>query len=38
MLPLVQASSALSESLIDDPFYWAITEDFGTDLKARGAL
>jgi ribosomal protein S18 acetylase RimI-like enzyme len=35
MMPLVQASSALAESLIDDPFYWAITDDFGTDLRAR---
>jgi hypothetical protein len=39
MLPLVQASSALVESLIDDPFYCAITDDFGTDLMAlRHAL
>jgi GNAT superfamily N-acetyltransferase len=35
MLPLVQASSALVESLIDDPFYCAITDDFATDLAAR---
>lgn len=35
MLPLEQVSSALTESLIDDPFYRAITEDFGTDLAAR---
>jgi GNAT superfamily N-acetyltransferase len=35
MMPLVQASSALAESLIDDPFYRAITDDFGTDLTAR---
>jgi GNAT superfamily N-acetyltransferase len=34
-MPLAQASSALAESLIDDPFYWAITDDFGTDLGAR---
>jgi GNAT superfamily N-acetyltransferase len=34
-MPLVQASSALAESLIDDPFCWAITDDFGTDLTAR---
>jgi len=33
--PLVQASAALAESLLDDPFYWAITEDFGSDLAAR---
>jgi ribosomal protein S18 acetylase RimI-like enzyme len=33
--PLVQASSALAEALIEDPFYWAMTEDFGTDLTAR---
>jgi GNAT superfamily N-acetyltransferase len=25
----------LAESLFDDPFYWAITEDFGNDLAAR---
>jgi|SRR5579859_845014 len=31
----VQASAALTESLFDDPFYWAITEDFGSDLAAR---
>jgi len=31
----VQASSALAEALIEDPFYWAMTEDFGTDLTAR---
>jgi len=30
-----QASGALAESLLDDPFYWAITDDFGTDLAAR---
>jgi hypothetical protein len=30
MLPLVQASSALAEALIDDPFYWAITDDIAT--------
>jgi GNAT superfamily N-acetyltransferase len=35
MMPLVQASSALAESLIDDPFYMAITDDFGTNLTAR---
>jgi GNAT superfamily N-acetyltransferase len=34
-MPLAQASLALAESLIDDPFYWAITTDFGTDLAAR---
>jgi ribosomal protein S18 acetylase RimI-like enzyme len=31
----VLASSALAESLIEDPFYRAITADFGTDLAAR---
>ena len=35
MSPLAQASAALVESLIDDPFYWAITEGFGSDLAAR---
>jgi len=35
MTPFVQASAALTESLFDDPFYWAITEDFGNDLDAR---
>jgi len=35
MMPLAQASSALAESLIDDPFYWAITGGLGTDLTAR---
>jgi len=35
MTPFVQASAALVESLFDDPFYWAITEDFGNDLAAR---
>jgi GNAT superfamily N-acetyltransferase len=35
MTPFVQASAALAESLFDDPFYWAITEDFGNDLAAR---
>lgn len=35
MKPLAQASSALAESLIDDPFYWAITDDFGTEVTAR---
>jgi GNAT superfamily N-acetyltransferase len=34
-MPFVQASSALAESLIDDPFYWAITADFETDLATR---
>jgi len=33
--PLVQACAALTESLIDDPFYWSITEGFGGDLVAR---
>ena len=35
MTPFEQASAALAESLFDDPFYWAITEDFGNDLAAR---
>jgi len=35
MTPLVQASAALAESLLEDPFYWAITEGFGNDLAAR---
>jgi GNAT superfamily N-acetyltransferase len=35
MTPFAQASAALAESLFDDPFYWAITEDFGNDLAAR---
>ena len=35
MTPFVQASAALVDSLFDDPFYWAITEDFGNDLAAR---
>jgi GNAT superfamily N-acetyltransferase len=35
MMPLMQASSALAGSLIDDPFYWVITDDFGTDVTAR---
>ena len=33
--PLAQASAALVASLIDDPFYWAITDDFGPGLPAR---
>ena len=35
MTPFAQASAALAESLFDDPFYWAITEDFGNDLATR---
>jgi len=35
MTPLAQASSALAEALIDDPFYRAISDNFGTDLTAR---
>ncbi len=35
MTPFMQASAALVESLFDDPFYGAITEDFGNDLPAR---
>jgi GNAT superfamily N-acetyltransferase len=32
---LAQASSALTEALIEDPFYLAISDDFSADLKAR---
>ena len=35
MTPLLQASSALVESLIDDPFYEAITADFAGEIAAR---
>ena len=35
MTPLLQAAEALVAALIDDAFYWAISEDFGTDLAAR---
>ena len=35
MTPLQRASRALVESLIDDPFYQAITVDFSSDLAAR---
>jgi ribosomal protein S18 acetylase RimI-like enzyme len=35
MTSLVQACAALTESLIDDPFYCSITEGFGGDLVAR---
>jgi ribosomal protein S18 acetylase RimI-like enzyme len=35
MTPFAQASAALAESLFDDPFYWAITEDFGDAVGAR---
>jgi len=35
MTPFVQASAALVECLLDDPFYCAITEGFGNDLAAR---
>ena len=35
MTPLQQASTALVESLIDDPFYRAITVDFVRDHAAR---
>jgi GNAT superfamily N-acetyltransferase len=38
MMPLVEASSALAESLMDDPFYWAITDDFADDLTARKSV
>ena len=33
--PLLQASAALAESLLADPFYMAITEEFGSDTVAR---
>jgi ribosomal protein S18 acetylase RimI-like enzyme len=33
--PFSQACTALVASLIGDPFYWAITEDFGTNLAQR---
>jgi GNAT superfamily N-acetyltransferase len=33
--PVAQASAALVESLLYDPFYWAISEGFGNDLAAR---
>ena len=33
--PLLQAAEALVAALIDDPFYSAISEDFGTDVAAR---
>jgi GNAT superfamily N-acetyltransferase len=35
MTSLVPASAALVESLFDEPFYWAISEGFGSDLAAR---
>ena len=35
MIPFAQASAALAESLLDAPFYWAITDGFGSDLAAR---
>jgi GNAT superfamily N-acetyltransferase len=35
MMPLVEASSALAESLMDDPFYRALTDDFAADLTAQ---
>ena len=39
MTSLAHASVALAESLFDDPFYWAITDQFGDDHAARkGAL
>lgn len=37
MTALTHASVALTESLIDDPFYWAITDGFGNDNEARKA-
>jgi ribosomal protein S18 acetylase RimI-like enzyme len=33
--PFSQASAVLVASLINDPFYWEISEDFGTNLPAR---
>lgn len=35
MTAFVEASAALAESLLDDPFYWAISDDCGTDIAAR---
>ena len=35
MRPFSQASAALVAFLIDNPFYWAITDDFGANLAAR---
>src|ERR1700726_3463298 len=35
MMPLAKASSALAESLVDDPFYSSITDDFADDVTAR---
>ena len=35
MTSLVPASAALVESPFDEPFCWAITEGFGSDLAAR---
>src|SRR5262252_683124 len=35
MIAYSQASAALSEALLDDPFYRVITDDFGPDLAAR---
>src|SRR5215469_9563185 len=37
MTVLTHASVALAESLIDDPFYRAITDSFGNDHEARKA-
>lgn len=33
--PLIETSAALVDSLCDDPFYLAISEDFAHDLSAR---
>ena len=33
--PFSQASAALVASLLYNPFYWAITDDFGANLAAR---
>ena len=37
MTALTHASVALTESLFDDPFYWAITDGFGDNHAARKA-
>ena len=31
----LQASSVLAESLMDNPFYWSISDDFGFEVTAR---
>lgn len=37
MTPFEKASIALAESLLDDPFYWAISEDSGSSRDRRKA-